>query len=381
MSTLSNENVWSLDTPIKDEPHAQLQEQDIVLPPVQFEIVSLNVSLPQTPRFIADGVLDAVWGKEKASYLFEYKSRSLPQLREEAIVQACSYAAQVNLLPLVILPYLDEAALRDMEARGVSGIDLCGNGVLLAPTFRVWRTGNPNRFKDSRPIYNPYRGDSSIFVRCFLLRPEYPSLTALQEFAHERTLRYFPHATSKGLALGTASKVVQYLEEELLVEKKGNAIHLVDRKRLLHQFRGAFQNVRDVVRPTLMGKTSLASSEIWLRLSTAQASGSLRYVATGLASAAQYRVLSGIDRLSLYVDDLEAVGKLLEVRASRAFANIQLKLDTKQAVYFDTRQNAEGLWASPIQTWLELSQGGPREQEAAEELERLLSEGHGEKLL
>jgi hypothetical protein len=47
---------------------------------------------------------------------------------------------------------------------------------------------------------------------------------------------------------------------------------------------------------------------------------------------------------------------------------------TRNLVYFDLRADGNALWASPIQTWLELTHGGPREREAAEGLERRLIE-------
>ena len=59
-----------------------------------------------------------------------------------------------------------------LEAEGVSGIDLCGNGVIVVPDqLLVLRTGFPNRFRWEGTIKNVYRKNSSIVARVFLLVP------------------------------------------------------------------------------------------------------------------------------------------------------------------------------------------------------------------
>jgi hypothetical protein len=74
-----------------------------------------------------------------------------------------------KLLPLVIVPYLGATQLAVLDESEISGIHLCAKGVLLSPDYRIWQTGRPNHFKDSRAIQNPFTGDSSVFARRFLL--------------------------------------------------------------------------------------------------------------------------------------------------------------------------------------------------------------------
>jgi len=324
-----------------------------------------------------DGTIEMAWKQHRVRYVFEYKANN--SLRTLATVQwqIRSVAERENLLPLIIVPYLNEEALKNLEENDISGLDLCGNGVILSPDFRLWRTGHENQFKDSRLLRNPYRGDSSIFARCFLLRSDFESLSQLQEFALARTFAQSNASFSNHLALGTASKVVQSLADELIVQKEGKRISLLDAQRLLLHLR---RNAREASRLSLLGKTSLSQSQIWEKLSEAMDNNGLRGVATGVASAGRYRVLSGVEMLSLYVSDLERASELLEVRSTRAFANIQIFEERKNVVYFDARTEGSIRWASPIQTWLELANGASREQEAAEELERLLKNGHGDEL-
>ena len=58
-----------------------------------------------------------------------------------------------------------------LEREGVSGLDLCGNGVVTVPgEWLVYRTGKPNLYPQSFPIKNVFRGASSLVARVFLLR-------------------------------------------------------------------------------------------------------------------------------------------------------------------------------------------------------------------
>jgi hypothetical protein len=351
-----------------------LQSGSAMLSPAALQVMNTQPILPQRTR--ADGIIQAEWQGKQALYVFECKATNSPSVLEMATSNAKFAAAETNLLPLIVVPYLREDDLRRLETREASGVDMCGNGILIAPDFRIWRSGAPNRFKDTRPIRNPYRGDSSIFARCFLLRQEFESLKELQTFARQRTFGN-NRREDMALSLATASKVVTTLEEELVVSKQGNAIRLTDARRLMDLLRrGSYELERE----HLTGKTQLTTEDVWSRIAKANENGELRAVATGITSSSRYRLLSGVDMLSIYVDDLIAASELLEIRPGRAFANIELLVERKNVVYFDARRDGDIVWASPIQTWLELAKAGPRERDAATTLEQQLISGLAEKL-
>jgi hypothetical protein len=343
-------------------------ERKINFPPVTFRLEGIGGTVDKS-------VLVAEWKGECVRYHFEYKKQFTPSVLIQTIAQykyPVSRPGYSSKTMLIVLPYLSEEALIQLDENQISGIDLCGNGILLAPHFRIWRTGYPNPFKTSRPISNPFAGDISIFSRCFLLQNSFASLSELQKFAHARTFDAYPGYPKAGLLLGTASKVVDALSKELIVIKKGNEIVLNDRMRLLTLLRRNAKASKDV---TVIGKTTLSLQEMQERLYQANITGKLRSVTTGIGSAGHYRVLSGVEENSFYVDSLSYALELLQVHEGRAFANIRLTEKQKNITYFDGRYHNGRLWASPIQTWLELFVAGPREQEAAEAMETLLSSG------
>lgn len=353
------------DLPARTKPSGEAAFQAWTTRGIDLPPVSLRLIPPMPEGVRADAVLEAVWGERTERFVVAYKALGSPKAIESAAAQARLWGDKTGLKPLVVVPYLSEDALRRLEADGVSGMDLCGNGVLLAADFAVWRTGAPNRYTSGQPIRNVYRGTSSLFARAFLLKPEFDSLVSLQRFTRERL---GATGTTAVLAKGTASKVVQALDEDLVVRREeGGAIRLVDAKRLLNRLR---ENYRKPDGGRIVGATALDTTEIWQRLS--QGESQRRAVVTGAGSAQRYGMLSGSDPLRLYVCDLDAAAQLLEIRPTRVFPNLELIESREESVRFDTRERDDGRWASPIQTWLELATGGPRERDAAQTLYQMI---------
>lgn len=348
-----------------------LEQPDLRLGPVSLQPgKAANV----TPYLEADALIVAEWDGRTAEFVAEYKALSTPKAISMASLQAERQATLWNKNPLVVVPYLSDEKLRDLERKRISGIDLCGNGVLVCSAFNLWRSGQPNVWQESSSLRNAYMGDSSIFVRSFLLRRTFASLMTLRDYCISRTLLN-PVYQGAALRLSTASKAIQHLSEELIVERDRRELRLLDSSRLLANLR---ERYRPTPTQTVLGKTPLSREELWQRLATARRLNGLRATASGISSAEYYGLLSGVDRLTLHVDDIDETAELLEIREGRAFANIELVEADKNLLFFDLREQANVLWASPIQTWLELVQGGPREQQAAKIIEQRLLAGKGE---
>ena len=349
-----------------------LEAGEITFPPVCLRLVSPEVASVKDPP-VAEGILEANWQGRSVRFVFECKALSTPKVLEVAIAQVQRAADSLQLLPLVIVPYLSEEALGQLEGESVSGIDLSGNGILLTKGMAVWRSGHPNRFKTSLPLRNVYRGVSALVAQSFLLRAEFASLVELQAFAQERLAEQRKEETEERLTKGTVSKVIHVLEEDKIVFRDGGRLRVLSPRTLLERLQANYKKPQG---RKLIGKTSLSGQEIWNRL---QASG-LRVVTTGQGSAGHYRVLSGADTLSLYVEEMDAVTSLLDIKATQVFPNLELIEYRGEGVYFDAREVEGVLYASPIRTWLELATSGPREREAAKVLEAILLRGEGEKL-
>lgn len=312
---------------------------------------------------VPDLILEATFQGYSSQYACWVSSASTPQAVLAAVLNAKFRAEGAS--PLILVPYLFEDSVPILVESGVSGIDLCGNAYVRSNNFLIWRTGQPRRFKAPAGKVNPFRGDKSIFARSLLLRSEFDSLTSLQQFASEKLLVPANGAGQK-LQLGTASKTVQALEEQLIVQRTKGSLRLTDRSKLLAQLK---LNYQSPVSRKVVGKIPIDPTLAWEKLAAATG---LRVAATGISSASKYGVLSPSERLSIFVDDLVLARSVLDFTETTAFANCELLETKKNFPYFDVVREDGVVWSSAVQTWLELSNGNSREQEAAAELETRL---------
>ena len=143
---------------------------------VAVEVEPTRKGRPKASRVDADLVLR--WEKKAYHFAVECKAISTPK-GIAAAVQATKQASKPpRCYPLVFAPHLGEPELRLLQEQQVSGIDLCGNVLIVVPgEILVSRTGAPNRFRRSGLIKNVYRKNSSVAARVFLLKPRYASIT------------------------------------------------------------------------------------------------------------------------------------------------------------------------------------------------------------
>ena len=288
------------------------------------------------------------------------------------IAQVRRYARPPAFYPMLVVPYLPDARLAELEAEGVSGVDLCGNGVLVVPDeLLVYRTGRPNRFRSEAEIKNVFRGGSSLVARTFLLVPEYASVQDARREIEKR---------GGSVALSTVSKVCNSLVSLLVIERdkgKGSAarkLRLLQPDKLLDLL--ATNYVPPPLTRTVRGKT-LKPEAFRAALSR---DDKTRVVQTGLGSVENYAVMAREPMQTFYSSNLDATLRALgdTFEPTERFANVTLSETRDDTVYFDTRP---GLVASPIQVYLELMTGDKRTRETAEQVRRaiLAPLGHAEK--
>jgi hypothetical protein len=365
-----------------------LLEGQLQFPPfeVRTETVEATLDAAEIVRQV-DAILKLRWRDRAYRFALELRRLWTPKVISEAIDTVRRHIAlgaegilgeepRGPLYPLVLVPYLSEEWLRHLEAEGVSGIDLCGNGVIVVPNeLLVLRTGFPNRFPWEGTIKNVYRKNSSIVARVFLLVPKFNSVNAVLEQLRDR---------GGEVTLATVSKVCKSLEDDLIIErfrpmpKPGTpvsrlvaapALRLRQPEKLLDLL--AENYALPAVRRTVQGKCALQPQELQMRLQECMERSGARVVITGTSSTEAYAVMAREPVQSFYCSDLNEVIESLgaDLRETDRFANIRLLETRDDFVYFDGRP---GLWASPIQCYLELCAGDKRERETADQVRRLI---------
>jgi hypothetical protein len=307
-----------------------------------------------------DAIAKVAWASESFRFLAEIKARSTPKVFAAAIAHARAMSRKTRDNPMVVLPYLAPEKLEQLEREQVSGIDLCGNALVVVPgKLFVLRTGNENKFKESFPIRDVYRGTTSLVARAMLLRSTASSLVDLDRFIQSR---------GGAVTLTTISKALRRMEDDVLIERKGGWARLLQPEALLDKLAAAFRPPR--VRSRFVGSTGLDREAVGRCIADAKLSA----VLSGQSSTDRYAVMGREDRISIYCRSIalaqNAFGSAL--KAGDRFANIELIETDDPGPYFDLRWSGAVPFASPIQTFLELAAGDKREQETAEQVRRLI---------
>jgi len=342
-------------TPMERSIVTLLQDGEVSFPPLSLEVLAVE---PRTPVGLADAMIGLGWSREQFRFVAECKRSWTPKAVAAMAAHAIKMAQPPDTYPLVIVPYLSDERLRQLQAEGVAGIDLCGNGVVVVPgELLVYRTGQPNKFRAEGRIKNVFRGDSSLVARAFLLRPAFDSLDALRREVVSRGGR---------VVLSTVSKVCHSLVEQLIVARTGSgraarSFRLLQAEKLLDAL--AANAVSPDVTRSVRGKAKLGAEVIRERLTGVAA------VQTGLSSVGSYAVMAKELTREYYCtgldDTLRALGDAFE--QTERFADTVLLETTDATVYFDRRP---GLVASPIQVYLELMLGDKRSRETAEQVRK-----------
>lgn len=234
-----------------------------------------------------DAIVDIRWGQRDCRYVVECKRDSKPQTLRAAVGQAKRYAEMnPGTRPMVMVPYLSDQKLDDLSTQGVSGIDLCGNGIVEGPSFSFARTGHPNLYPDSANTRSAYRGSASMVARAMLLREQFDAVGDVLAFIED--------AGGK-LVMSTVSKALKPLEEDLVIDRKsGPAVRVTDRAKILDELAKNYRppNSDD----DWAGRVDLPNDVLQQRLIDVSASRAL--VQTGMRSAPNYVTFAGAPRSS-----------------------------------------------------------------------------------
>jgi hypothetical protein len=338
----------------------QIRQGNLQLSPLQVELVDNT----QWQKMI-DAVVAITWDKEKHLFAAEYKALSTPKEFASAIDQVLRTSHASGLHPLILMPYLNERQLDELTERQISGVDFCGNGVVVIPhQILVLRSGKPNLFPASAAIKNVYRKNSSLVSRAFLAQPIFKSVGDIEAFIQ----MHGGHEAA--ISLSTVSKALKALEEDLIVSREKGTIRLIQPEKLLDKLVTNF--AKPFVRRFLVGKSPSDIQDLMHQLVENSTRHQVWLTGTGVGSANQYATMARENFLSVYCTDLYRLLAGVEFKETTRFPNLEIVETVDRTVYFDTRFHKGFGWASPVQTYLELMVGGQREQDIATQVKPVI---------
>ncbi|AFY60114.1 helix-turn-helix domain-containing protein [Synechococcus sp. PCC 6312] len=350
--------------PSKNEVIRWLKDDQLSLPPLSFKLREVK------PTYLSgqgwDFEIETRWDDQIVSFAVGYKPLFTPKAFYAALILCRIGMSKLpkNCYPLVMLPFLSASHLEELEASGISGVDWCGNGVVIVPNkFCVFRSGASNQFATSSPIKNIYRKNTSMVARVFLVLPKFNDLNAIEAEVNRRdVLAQFAGKTP--VRMGTISKALKQLEEDLIIER-GQNTRLLQADKLLDLLQ---QNYEPPKSQPIRLKVDCAFDQLPQLISAKVEMKAGPWVATGLSSVSRYASMQREEILSLYCPDARRIQSLLNGRETDRFPNVKLIETTDQPLYFDARPKDGFYWASPVQTWLELMHGDKRDRETADQV-------------
>lgn len=353
--------------PTEIEMMDQLQNGKFQVPPLSLRLIQDQPIINENRFF--DALVEMSWVGKTARFIVELKSISTPKVFQNAINFLKSSPLPQGCLPLLIVPFFSEQQLKELECQGISGIDLCGNCVLIAPgKFAVLRSGAKNRFPSSASIKNIYRKNSSMVGRVFLSCSAYEKVQEIRIEINRRNM-LVRYGVKKPMSLSTISKSLKTLENDLIIGRKGD-IHLLQADKLLSKLTENYipPNTSTIIRL----KVPHARDAIIKLLLNQSQKLNLPIMATGTSSTSQYAVMQREDLLSVYCTDVNTLLKSISGSRTDRFPNLELFETKDERVFFDARDDQGFQWASPIQVYLELMDGDKRDQETAEQVRSLI---------
>jgi hypothetical protein len=353
--------------PTEKEMLAQLRKGDVRLPPLVFSVLENQPDVGGNNRI--DAYIEAKWKRKSVMFAVECKSVSTPKVFQDSINLLKSLSLPKNVFPMLFMPFLNDQQLKDLEREGVSGIDLCGNGVVVSPgAFSVFRSGGKNRFPSSAAIKNIYRKNSAMVGRGFFVCSDFQTVQDIRATINQHNF-LMNRWDKKPMSLSTVSKVLKTMEEDLIITRAGT-IRLLQPDKLLEKL------CENYTPPTVKERVRLkvpnTDKSIVKLLSEQSRQLKLPMIASGTSSVTQYTVMQRGDLLTVYCPEVKTLLERLPGSRSDRFPNLELLQTEDEPVYFDARQDDGFWWASPLQVYMEMMAGDKRDQETAGQVKTLI---------
>jgi len=326
----------------------------------------LRVRLPPSWNLDADGPVDrridsllTLRAPDGAELSLVVEAKRLFNTRDVpyALEQLNDFAADLGDRPtasLLIARYLAPSTRERIAGAGAGYVDLTGNVLLRAERPALWVS---DRGADRDPWRGPGRPRGSLNGP-----PAARVVRALLDFAPPLGVPEL--AAKSGASTGATYRVVEFLEQEGLIERVPRGpITSVRWRTLLERWSRDYGFAKSNVVETFIEPRGLDA--LLARLATAT---DLEYVITGSLAAARLEPYAPARLAMVYVRDLQAAASTLELRPASSGANVALA-SSEYDVVFERATRSDGLrFAAPSQIAVDLLTGPGRSPSEGEAL-------------
>lgn len=307
----------------------------------------------QIKKYLFSFIYEPAWTKKRFEALCQLIDKNhQPQISSEHIA-------------ILILPYLPMEFMEQLWEKHINGLDLCGNACLHLDHRTIIITGNPNCFTPRQKTVNPYRSKAALVGRMLLDTPVFSTAQQLRKAIQQK----------KGsISQAYISRALQALADDTIIPTRSN-IYVQQADTLLDKLAYHWQPQTNRV---WQGRVNLPLEEVQHRLFHNAIITDTQTIMTGIASAHKYVAFTIEPTLYLYTDNIAALLTQLPIQERQSFVNVVICEPKDKGVYFNGVTDDKGIiWASRLQSYLELVNGNAREQEMARILqEQLLQHVH-----
>jgi hypothetical protein len=321
-------------------------------------------------------------GSHRVFVLGEVKTHVTPkQLEEVSPWIARLKSLQPETAVAIIVPYMSPQAQEYCIENAIDFIDLAGNLSISVPgKFTLQRLGVPGKSesdaRENTRIQNVYSGKASRVLRVLLQKPRTWNVTTLgNELATETRANPFVSTASdvrRGtfeISLGSISKALSTLEQELWIRRRNSAIVIPEPIRLLSQWaekykeryrwrlRGSFTSTNP------FGAELRSVAESLNRIAPGQ------FAFTGAAAASLRAPFVDIDKIDLFVNSPETCARMREMSVGQGVGpSIRVSSPYDFGVFMYARYEGNVPVVSDVQSYLDLFSRGGRDLKQAQYL-------------
>ena len=317
--------------------------------------------------------MEAVFRLEKSPH--QFRVRFFPVEDETRLDHRIADIRQLNDngCPVLYAEKFSPKSFSLIEKEGMSAFDFRGNSLFQIPPgifIRDFRSARSSGKRTQR--VNPFRGRISLVSRALLQKQRWNSASGV--------LRAI---TSQGFQFSASlvSRSLQVLSEEQIIGVSGREIFVVDPGKLLDGLAAAWPTAkatRDsqqrrlfLNRPAIEREPTEGPFDFLLAEKLRNAG--VRFSLVGALSSS--RILQQGPE-SYFVDSLDLAKKTLQPLgyslAPQSFADLVLIEYPSDEVFFDVSQPGQFEVASDVQSYIELRNGDARQQEAAQEVRKII---------
>jgi len=280
----------------------------------------------------------------------------------QQLMQNLSAIGDNNLIAILVAPYIANQQSNMLANAGISWIDLSGNMLIrVGGQIYIQRTGNPNKYPDTAFIKQIFQGTSSLVAKTLLLRPDgFSSLAEIAEFINSR---------GGAITISTVSKVLQSLENALLIRKDKSHFYATEPEQLLERLADGYRNI---LKKQLYRRFKCAVDE--QRLFSVLSQNQEKYAACGFY-AAKIKGLALTNEIIILVKSIEDVKRAcgsaeLDINIDEEYGQVVLIEIQDHSVWFNIEKHPYGNVIDDIQLYFEMLESRPRGPKIAEQLKR-----------